>query len=163
MVEKLDEERSNGNCWLHRRGRKICEECHSVMHCAKKNVIHNDMSYVEEYRKENGIEIRCLSDKILLYMRYAMDDLKLPEPLKEKCTDFFYDKVWTNPIYTNKNPRVVAAAIIWVNIKRNCMMVSSCEFTVGNRQIRMGHIAASLSISKVVVGNMTKEFERDDS
>lgn len=73
------------------------------------------------YRAKNNIQIKCISDRILLYLRYGMD----ADPvLKANKQDLFYPlepivmelyhKIRGDPEYTCRNPVGMASAILYI-------------------------------------------------
>jgi len=75
---------------------------------------------IDEYRQKNDIrEPRCISDKILLYLRYGLDQFKTRYPdcnhieYEEKVYDI-YNRIRGEPTYTNKNPVFVAGSILYL-------------------------------------------------
>src|ERR1044072_7004907 len=72
---------------------KRCERCrieyknaHKTYHkvVAKRRL--NFKQKATEYAKKNGMEVKCISDQILLYLRYILDEKMYSQSLKSPYT-----------------------------------------------------------------------------
>jgi len=73
---------------------------------------------IDAYAKQNNItQPKCISDEIKLYYRYLISALGMTEEdqinvLEE--TERIYQRIRGEPKYTNKNPRSIAAALVYI-------------------------------------------------
>lgn len=68
---------------------------------------------VERFKTAHSIEVKCISDRILLYLKWGAYKLGLTEDIFTEL----YKKIRSNPKYTSQNPRRVAAAILYMGCK----------------------------------------------
>lgn len=92
---------------------------HKIQDCNEKLFKTNLEKFEDSLKVKNGVTSnKCISDRILLYLRYGFDtlsfkDVKEKENYVNRSIDL-YKKIRGNELYLGKNPRVIAAAIIYL-------------------------------------------------
>lgn len=89
----------------------------------KTNQIQERQRIIENYRLDNDIKSpNCISDKILLYIKYGLEQLRERYPdfngteeYEKKVYELYY-KIRGEPEYTNKSPSSIASAILYIAI-----------------------------------------------
>lgn len=85
---------------------------------------------VEEFKQDKKIEVKCLSDRILLYLRYGLYKLEQEFPylkrieygedtsdlhkMEEKAIDIYKNYIRANEEYTTKHPAAIAGGILYI-------------------------------------------------
>lgn len=108
----------------------------------KHNVIYDK---IEGYRKERDFEPpKCISDKILLYMRYVLSEIRtiamkeqrgvskdevmmkeIMDRIDHTAHDIYYNRIRGEPEFTNKTPIIVAGVIVYVAARiERCLHLS---------------------------------------
>src|SRR6476659_10905786 len=88
-------------------------------HKAKKEKNTQLLNQIEEFRVKNNVhEPKCISDRLLLYLRYGIDSFGLPwsqDAMLNNSVMKLYGLVRGDMNYTNKNPLSVASAILYIS------------------------------------------------
>ena len=138
-------------------GRKLCSTCKAgaqydlkQSHKTHRKIISQLNENVNLFATQNSIEIKCISDKIQLYYRYSVsvvtqyheiDPTRKDENTKlvlEEC-DRIYHHIRGDMRFTNKNPRTVAGAIVYI----------ACVMT--NTKITQHEVAVSLDMTEKAI------------
>jgi hypothetical protein len=107
-------------------GARLCSSCKAGMqhdyrkshrdHRKKVSQLNDD---VAKFASQEGIGVKCMSDRILLYCRYSVSTLtdKVIEEHRrrwlESC-DRIYQNIRGDMAITNKNPRTMAGAVVYI-------------------------------------------------
>jgi hypothetical protein len=100
---------------------------------SKKNNTKERQKIIEEYRKQNNIEApKCISDQVLLYLRYGMDNayhykrsfnmaitaekekVEFSDEEKEWMLETLYKTLRGDPEFTSKVPSHMAMGILYI-------------------------------------------------
>lgn len=112
-------------------GHRLCSACKAGLqgdyrkshrdHRKRVGKLNDD---VAAFASQNNMEVKCVSDKILLYCRYSVSVLAQknePESRKDENTklvlgvcDRICSSIRGDMEFTNKNPRTIAGAIVYV-------------------------------------------------
>lgn len=121
-------EKRYGSEWVHLNSSSIKKDIERSKSNALKNKQRIDRinSDIETYKNTNNIQIKCLSDRILLYLRYGMDTDPVfrskkndPNyPLEPLIMELYY-KIRGETEYTVRKPAGMAAAILYISSVMN--------------------------------------------
>lgn len=84
----------------------------------KSKLIPHIKTNAEIYQTKNNISVKCISDRVLLYLRYVLDEHynfenKDKANTLRECVMMIYKTVRGDPTITNRNPMIMAAAILY--------------------------------------------------
>lgn len=117
----------------------------------QKNVRNTLKENVEQFKQQNNIQVKCISDQIMLYYRYSISKLDIrPEDrlkLLERCDKIYYERIRGDMEFTNKLPKSIAAGLVYV----------SCVMDGVNRTQK--DVAATLSMSEASIRTNYKIFK----
>ena len=85
---------------------------------------------IGDFQHDNNIQVKCLSDRILLYIRYGLYKLGNESPslkkieygedtsdlhkMEEKAIYIYKNYVRANEYYTTKHPSAIAGAVLYI-------------------------------------------------
>lgn len=135
---------------------------HKILDCSNQ-IFTNE---IEVYKNKINMQPKCISDRILLYLRYALDKL-LPKTIElknhpafinnfenvEDIRNFIMEKynnfIRGEPEFAGKNPATVAATLIYV-----CLLVK----TGGIMNVSQDIVANTLNVSSQSIRQYWQSF-----
>lgn len=143
----------------------------------RRHHIADKLEVLEDFRIRNNLpQVKCLSDRILLYMRYGLQTYIKPRhqlyckqhlntednatsateeedynKLDKDCIDFYEKYVRGQPEYTNKHPASIAAAIIYM-----CTVMSPRMIYITQK-----YISDIFSVNSVTLRERVKDLKDD--
>lgn len=123
---------------------------------------------LERYKEQEHQQVKCISDRILLYLRYGLASLPFKDDtIRERFTNYtmsLYEKIRGNEVYLGKNPRGLAASIIYIaeimtsfnTVKDYEKQFETIRYTKHYTVLNQNDIAKLLNVS---VGNIRQLYK----